>query len=93
LGRAADPGCRIGAPGCGQKAASKFSDAQKVFILKHCNDGVPVAKILKRNGRHAMTVSVSMPELLCDVGHTPDDKLVLDCRMFIGEPREEVVAP
>jgi hypothetical protein len=55
-----------GTPGCGQKAASKFSDAQKAFILKHCNDGVPVAKILMRNGRHAMIVSVSMLKL-CDV--------------------------
>jgi len=80
-----------GTPGCGQKAASKFSDAQKAFILKHRNDGVPVAKILKRNGRHAMTVSVSMPEL-CDVGHTPTDELALDCCTIIGEPREEVVA-
>lgn len=60
--------------------------------MKYCNDGVPVAKILKRNGRHAMTVSVSMLKL-CDVGHTPTDELALDCRVFIGEPREEVVAP
>ena len=81
-----------GTPGFGQKAASKFSDAQKALILKHGNDGVPVAKIQKRNGRHAMTVLVSMPEL-CDVGHTPTDELALDCRMFIGEPREVVVVP
>jgi len=28
--------------------ASKFSDAQKAFILKQSNDGVPVAEICRK---------------------------------------------
>jgi putative transposase len=31
--------------------ASKFSDAQKAFILKQGNDGVPVAEICRKAGR------------------------------------------
>ena len=30
--------------------ASKFSDAQKAFILKHRSDGIPVAEICRRAG-------------------------------------------
>jgi putative transposase len=30
--------------------ASKFSDAQKAFILKQGNDGVPVAEICRKAG-------------------------------------------
>ncbi|MEY9181321.1 transposase-like protein [Bradyrhizobium sp. USDA 326] len=30
--------------------ASKFSDAQKAFILKQCNDGVAVAEICRKAG-------------------------------------------
>jgi len=30
--------------------ASKFSDAQKAFILKQGNDGVPVAEIWRKAG-------------------------------------------
>ena len=30
--------------------ASKFSDAQKAFILKQGNDGVPVAEICRKTG-------------------------------------------
>jgi len=30
--------------------ASRFSDAQKAFILKHGADGVPVADICRRAG-------------------------------------------
>ena len=30
--------------------ASKFSDAQKAFILKQGNDGVPVAEICRKGG-------------------------------------------
>lgn len=30
--------------------ASKFSDAQKAFILKHGDDGVPVAEICRKAG-------------------------------------------
>ena len=30
--------------------ASKFSDAQKAFILKQGNDGVPVAEICRKVG-------------------------------------------
>jgi putative transposase len=33
--------------------ASKFSDAQKAFILKHGNDGVPVAEICRKAGTQA----------------------------------------
>lgn len=30
--------------------ASKFSDAQKAFILKQGNDGVPVAEVCRKAG-------------------------------------------
>jgi len=30
--------------------ASKFSEAQKAFILKHGNDGMPVAEICRKAG-------------------------------------------
>ena len=30
--------------------ASKFSDAQKAFILKQCSDGVPVADVCRKAG-------------------------------------------
>jgi hypothetical protein len=30
--------------------ASKFSDAQKAFVLKHGADGIPVAEICRRAG-------------------------------------------
>lgn len=35
--------------------ASRFSDAQKAFILKQGNDGVPVAEICRKAGISAAT--------------------------------------
>lgn len=34
--------------------ASKSSDAQKAFILKHCDDGVPVAETCRKAGKRKL---------------------------------------
>ena len=38
--------------------ASKFSDAQKAFILKQGDEGVPVAEICRRQGSARRRISI-----------------------------------
>lgn len=38
--------------------ASKFSDAQKAFILKQGDDGVPVAEICRKAGISQAAISI-----------------------------------
>lgn len=54
--------------------ASKFSDAQKVFILKQGNDGVPVLEICRKAGISFATLFNRMKKcavLLSDEVHRP----------------------
>ena len=51
--------------------ASNFSDAQKAFILKQGNDGVPVADICRKAGISQTTYfnwKKSMTGCVCEVG-------------------------
>jgi hypothetical protein len=52
--------------------ASKFSDAQKAFILKQGNDGVPVAEItLKRIRRGAFKRVAELISAIIEAGVEP----------------------